>query len=255
MGMEKTLTLTSFQDPIHVALFGANGGIGQGFLRHLAADPSVETVHAFSRRGLDVATLEGGDKITPIEYQPDTEDQIADAIQAIKNTPINLAIVTIGTLHDAQDGPEKAIKDLTVDRFLEVMRVNAALPAMIGKHLMPQLKERRKTVFAALSARVGSISDNRLGGWHSYRASKAALNQLVRNMAIEIRLRNKDGIAVTLHPGTVDTGLSEPFQKNVPAQKLFTPEYSTAHMLSVLNGLTPEDSGKCFDFAGKEVQP
>ena len=126
-------------------------------------------------------------------------------------------------------------------------------PALVAKHMLPLMPRKGRAVFAALSARVGSISDNRLGGWHAYRASKAALNMLVRNYAIEQARINNQFIAVTLHPGTVDTGLSQPFQSNVPDAQLFTPDQSAEYLLNVLDGLTPADTGKCFDWAGKQV--
>lgn len=116
--------------------------------------------------------------------------------------------------------------------------------------LMPR-KER--SVFAALSARVGSISDNRLGGWHAYRASKAALNMLVRNYAIEQARRAPGAICVGLHPGTVDTSLSRPFQSGVPEGRLFTPDEAAGYLLDVIDALGPDDSGRCFDWAGKQV--
>ena len=115
------------------------------------------------------------------------------------------------------------------------------------------MPRRGRAVFAALTARVGSIGDNRLGGWHAYRASKAALNMLIRNYGIEQARLNPDFIVAGLHPGTVDTALSHPFQKNVPDQQLFSPTESAKHLLRVIDGLTPADSGKCFDWAGKEI--
>ena len=119
--------------------------------------------------------------------------------------------------------------------------------------MLPLMPRKGRAVFAALSARVGSISDNRLGGWHAYRASKAALNMLVRNYAIEQARVNDRFIAVTLHPGTVDTGLSRPFQSNVPDAQLFSPDQSAGYLLKVIEGLTPANTGKSFDWAGKEI--
>ena len=110
-------------------------------------------------------------------------------------------------------------------------------------------------MFAALSARVGSISDNRIGGWYGYRAAKAALNMTIRNLAIELGRTHKQALCVGLHPGTVDTALSEPFQKNVAPERLFTPDYAAIRMLSVLDQLTPADSGKCLAWDGAEIQP
>ena len=132
------------------------------------------------------------------------------------------------------------------------MEIYTLLPAMIAKASVGTLSKER-SVFAALSARVGSISDNRLGGWHSYRASKAALNMLLRNIAIEVARKNKGAVVAGLHPGTVDTGLSEPFQGNVPNGKLFSPEHSAAELLKVVDRLQPEQSGRCFDYAGLEI--
>lgn len=234
--------------PMDAVVFGASGGIGAAFLEALRQDPAIDTVYALSRQQLDTQ-----DGTEPLVYTAD-EKGIEAAISALPLERIGVAICAIGTLHDETQGPEKTIRHLTPDRFLEVMHINAVLPALIGKALMPALKKQPMT-YAALSARVGSISDNRMGGWHSYRASKAALNMLMRNIAIEAGRLNKDAIAVTLHPGTVDTTLSEPFQSNVPEGKLFAPDYSVGEMLKTLKGLSPEDSGKCFDYAGKEIAP
>lgn len=124
---------------------------------------------------------------------------------------------------------------------------------MVAKHFLPKLAKDQRAVFAALSARVGSISDNQLGGWYSYRASKAALNMIIKNLSIEMKMRYKQAIIVGLHPGTVDSRLSKPFQANVPAGKLFTADYAVAKMLEVINTLTPENSGKYYAWDGKEI--
>jgi NAD(P)-dependent dehydrogenase (short-subunit alcohol dehydrogenase family) len=121
--------------------------------------------------------------------------------------------------------------------------VNTIGPALIAKHMLPKLPRDRPAVFAVLSARVGSIGDNRLGGWHGYRASKAALNMLIANLAIEMRRTHPLAVIVALHPGTVATSLSEPFQAGVAADKLFSPETSATHLLNVIDRLSPEDSG------------
>ena len=110
-------------------------------------------------------------------------------------------------------------------------------------------------MFAALSAPVGSIADNRLGGWHAYRASKAALNQIIRTCSIELARKRREALIVGLHPGTVETALSEPFRGNVPDKKLFTPDYSAGCLLEVINALTPAQSGRCFDWQGEEIAP
>jgi len=137
----------------------------------------------------------------------------------------------------------------------KVFAVNTTGPALVASALLDALPREGKSVFAALSARVGSISDNRLGGWHAYRASKAALNQIIRTCSIELTRKRRDALIVGLHPGTVETGLSEPFRDNVPDGKLFTPDYSAERLLNVIDTLTPEQSGRCFDWQGEEVLP
>ena len=133
--------------------------------------------------------------------------------------------------------------------------INAIGPALVAKHFLPAQPRTGRTVFAVLSAKVGSIGDNRLGGWYGYRASKAALNQLVRTLAIEHRRRNDRSIVVGLHPGTVDTALSKPFQANVVADQLFTPGRAAVQLLDVIEGLRAIDSGKLFGWEGSEITP
>jgi NAD(P)-dependent dehydrogenase (short-subunit alcohol dehydrogenase family) len=132
--------------------------------------------------------------------------------------------------------------------------INTIGPAMCAKYFLPLLRRDEKAVFAALSARVGSISDNRMGGWYAYRASKAALNMILKTLSIEYGRRFKQAVIAGLHPGTVDTNLSKPFQSNVQPGKLFTPELAAKQLVDVIDGLTPEDSGYLFDWAGKRVE-
>lgn len=142
---------------------------------------------------------------------------------------------------------------LTAEHLLRDYRVNTVGPALVAKHFLPLLPRDRRAIFAALSARVGSTSDNRLGGWHSYRASKAALNMILRNLAIELVRSHPQAIVAGLHPGTVQTRLSEPFQRGVQPEKLFTPEHSAGRLLSVLDGLAPADSGGVFAWDGTVI--
>ena len=135
-----------------------------------------------------------------------------------------------------------------------VFHLNTIGPALVAKHFLPVLPRDRRSLFAALSARVGSIGDNRIGGWHSYRASKAALNMLIRNYAIELGRTHSQAVCVALHPGTVDTALSEPFQANLPEGQLTAPGQAARNLLDVLDGLGSEDSGQLFDWAGKRVE-
>ncbi len=182
------------------------------------------------------------------------EASIASAAAHVSTgSPPSLIIVATGELHADGKGPEKALKDLDPSWLAQVYAVNAVGPALVAKHFLPIMANTGHVVFAALSARIGSISDNHLGGWHGYRASKAALNMLIRNIAIEERRRNERAIVVALHPGTVDTNLSRPFQGNVQPGRLFTPERAAMQLLDVIEELKISDSGKLFDFEGEEV--
>ncbi len=230
-------------------VFGTSGGIG-GELARLLAGRRSGPVFGVSRS--PAPQIEG---VTALRADLTDEASLLAAADQIKATGApDLVIVASGLLSDGNAlQPEKSYRHQTFDAFQKVFAANTFGPALAAKHMLPLMPRKGRAVFAALSARVGSISDNRLGGWHAYRASKAALNMLVRNYAIEQGRRNDEFIAVGLHPGTVDTQLSKPFQGNVPDRKLFTPEYSASALLGVLDKLGPEDSGKVFDYAGQPV--
>lgn len=231
-------------------VIGATGGIGREVVRQLSENPNAEKVYALSRKGeaFDAAN------ITSLKADVTDEASLEKAAGKIgEDGKTQLVFVATGILHGKDISPEKALKDIETAQMDEVFKVNTFGPALVAKHFTPLLDRQNPSVFAAISARVGSISDNRLGGWYSYRASKAALNMLLRGTSIELARRNKTATVLGLHPGTVDTGLSEPFQTNVPEGKLFTPEYSVERMLEVVNGITPDDTGKVFDYAGEEV--
>lgn len=184
------------------------------------------------------------------------EASIAAAAERLSN--LDLVIVATGVLQRDIDGgvqikPEKTWRSLDAAVMAEVFAINTIAPAIIAKHVLPKLVRDRRAVFAALSARVGSISDNRLGGWYSYRASKAALNQIIRTLSIELAVRAPQAICVGLHPGIVDTQLSKPFQSNVAQEKLFTPDVAANDLLDVITGLTPADTGRVVDWSGARV--
>ena len=233
---------------------GAGGGIGGALVAALADDPDFAGIVALSRTPLDVAAggrlrhgvIDVGD--------PASIEQAAAGLTAIGG-PIRLVIVATGLLHDGRQQPEKSYRALDADALLESYRINAVGPALVARHMLPLLAPTGRSVFAALSARVGSIGDNRSGGWHGYRASKAALNMILRNLAIETRRRTPDLLCVGLHPGTVETRLSRPFQRNVPSPQLFTPSFAAERLLSVIDGLRPKDSGSVLDWQGVTVPP
>ncbi len=165
-----------------------------------------------------------------------------------------LIIIATGILHSADKGPEKSLRDLDPEWMIENYRLNAIGPALIAKHFLPLIPRNGPAYIAFLSARVGSISDNRLGGWHSYRASKAALNMLVRNISVEWQRKNPQAIIVGLHPGTVETPLSAPFKGN-PAHDRFPPAQAAQQMLDVLERLAPDQSGQLFAYNGSLIAP
>lgn len=234
---------------LRCAVLGASGGIGGALASQLAARGDVAQVHAGSRSG----AVPRHAKIRPFRFDLADEASIAAAAAAI-GAPLDLVIVATGTLHRADGtGPEKSFRALDAAGMAELYAVHAIGPALVAKHFLPLLARDRRAVFAALSARVGSISDNRLGGWHSYRAAKAALNMLVRNFAIEMGRTNPRAIVAALHPGTVDTALSRSFQKNVAPDRLFSAETSAAHLLAVIGALTPAQSGRVFAWDGSEI--
>ena len=188
----------------------------------------------------------------------DTLDEASVAETATKCAeagPIDLVIVATGILHDGDRlQPEKRMHDLDAAAMADVFRINTIAPAILAKHFLPQMRRDGKSAFAAISARVGSISDNRLGGWASYRASKAALNMLIKTLSIEHARTHRDGIVVALHPGTTDTALSKPFQRNVPDGKLFSPDFTSECLLRVLDELTSDDTGGFFAWNGDPIE-
>ena len=233
---------------------GAGGGIGGALVSALAEDAELAGVVALSRRP---GTAAGGGRVRTgaIDIGDPGSIEAAAARLAGIEGPIRLVIVATGMLHDGRVQPEKTYRALEADALLQSYRINAVGPALVARSMLPLLAPTGRSVFAALSARVGSIGDNRSGGWHGYRASKAALNMILRNLAIETRRRMPDLICVGLHPGTVETGLSRPFQRNVPGPKLFTPEFSALRLLAVIDGLRPEQSGSVLDWQGETVPP
>jgi NAD(P)-dependent dehydrogenase (short-subunit alcohol dehydrogenase family) len=184
------------------------------------------------------------------------EAQIEDAVAQIPQTPlIDWIFIATGWLHDDRYGPEKTYKSLDASHLMHAYRINAVGPALLLKQLITRLNPSNACRVGIVSARVGSISDNGLGGWHAYRASKAALNMLIKNFAIELARKKSRHIVVGLQPGTTDTALSAPFQRNVPEGQLQTPEHTATQLLRVMQKLRPEDSGGLFDFLGLPFAP
>lgn len=244
--------LSGFAEPVTACLFGGSGGIGAALVHALSRDPMIKRLFVGARNSDAIAS---GENIVPFAFDLLDEDSIADAAAIIGAAgPVHLAIVATGLLHDGDSmQPERAARSQTANAYARAFAINATGPALIAKHVLPFLPRAERSVFVALSARVSSIGDNRLGGWHAYRASKAALNMIIRNLAIEQARRNPDSIVFSYHPGTVDTGLSRPFQANVPDEKLFSPGRAADYLLDVIDRAQPADSGRIFAWDGSII--
>lgn len=231
--------LSSFPQGGVAIVFGATGGIGAAILEHLRISDCFTQVVALSRRSEP-----------PFDLMD--EESIAGAVASVVGLgDLRLVIDATGFLHDQAQGPEKSWRDLDAGRLARSFALNTIGPALLMKHALPALAPSSKAVFATLSARVGSIGDNYLGGWYGYRASKAALNQMVRTAAIELKRRKPAALCIALHPGTVRTALSSPFTKD--GLEVQAPQTSAARLLSVIDGLGAEHSGGFFDHLGVAI--
>ena len=231
-------------------VFGASGSIGSALVRQLAASGQYGTVYAGARGPL----LDLPKGAAAFQFELTDEETIAAAARSFAAPPA-LVIVATGTLHDPSRGiaPEKSWRMIDPAAMARLMAINVIGPALIAKHLLPLLPRDRRAVFAALSARVGSISDNRLGGWHSYRAAKAALNMLVANFAIECRRSHPLAVIAAVHPGTVDTALSAPFRRGLPEGQVQPPAAAAAALLATLAKLSPDQSGGLYAWDGSRL--
>ena len=237
---------------LRVAVVGASGGIGAALVEQLITSDQVAQVHALSRQ----IKPHPSSKVSNLAFDFTDEDSLEASAQVLAEVgPLDIVILATGLLQGNGIAPEKNLRALSFEGFEKSFMTNAIGPAMTARYFLPLMRRDGKAVFAALSARVGSISDNHIGGWYAYRSAKAALNMILKTLSIEMGRRFKNLIIIGLHPGTVDTKLSKPFQGNVPDGKLFTPEYSAKKLLSVIDQVTPDNSGDLLDWAGKIVTP
>lgn len=245
--------MTEMTSPVPLArtavIVGASGGIGAALMQTLSGRGELERLFALSRRR--PPDLPHKASWLPIDLEQEATLEAAAA--AIGEA--DLVIVATGLLQDQRQAVERSYRALTAEAMARSYLINTIGPALVAKAFLPRLPKDRRSVFAVLSARVGSISDNGLGGWHSYRASKAALNMMVRTLSIEVRRERPLALCVALHPGTVATPLSAPFQKGVPPEKLFSPELGAEQLLRVVEGLSPRDTGRIFAWDGSEIAP
>lgn len=228
-GHPSAQTMSSLPEGYRALVVGAGGGLGAAFCDRLRADPRCEQVLGLGRHSNP-----------PLELMDGASVQAA-ALQAAGQAPWHLLVVASGILHGPGLRPEKRLADLDADAFHRVLAINTVGPALVLRHFAP-LMDRQRSLVGLLSAKVGSIGDNRLGGWYAYRASKAALNMVVKTAAIEMARTHKGLVMAALHPGTVRTGLSDPFNGQTLGRD---PQEAATQLLAVLDGLKAEDSG-CF---------
>lgn len=247
-------------DRAQVLIVGASQGIGLGFVRHLLAAPEVSQVYATYRQADTAVKLlelleQYPDRLSCISVDVTDEDQIAAMTENIRSQTrtLHLVINCVGVLHQGELQPEKSLRQINPDRLLHYFQVNSIPTILLAKHLASLLKHGDRSIFASISAKVGSIGDNQLGGWYGYRASKAALNMFLKTIAIEYQRTNPKTIVLALHPGTTDTRLSKPFQKNVPPEKLFPVERTVDQLLTVIEQRTLADSGQFFSWDGSQL--
>ncbi len=241
-------------------IIGASQGIGLGFVQKLLQDDRIAKIYATYRQPETATELIAlantyPDKLTCLVMDVTDESQIEICTQKLSADikKLHLVVNCVGILHDSSLQPEKSLRQINSENLLKSFQVNSIASVLLAKHLLPLLKHPEPSVFACISAKVGSIGDNRLGGWYGYRASKAALNMFMKTTAIEYKRRTPKTIVVTLHPGTTDTRLSQPFQKNVPVEKLFSVERTVNQLMDVMENLKDIDSGEFFSWDGSKL--
>jgi NAD(P)-dependent dehydrogenase (short-subunit alcohol dehydrogenase family) len=236
---------------------GASRGIGLELTRLLLERGArvVATCRAPERADALASLGVTHDGLRVVRLDVEDEASIADAAARVRAAAprLHLLMNVAGILHDGPLGPEKKLDEVDPANLHRVFAVNAFGPLLVAKHFAPLLRHDEPAVLANLSARVGSIGDDRLGGWYAYRASKAAQNMFTKNLSIELGRRAKNLTVVALHPGTVDTGLSAPFTSRVPPDKLFSPARAARQLLAIVDGVTPEDTGRFFAWDGQEI--
>ena len=245
---------------LNVLVVGASRGIGLGFVKEMLQQSNVNQIYGTYRdrasaSELSILSNQHSQQLTAIPMDVTDESSISKAIEQISQQipALHVVIYCVGILHDGDFQPEKSLRQIVPENLVRYFQVNSIGAVLLAKHIMPLLRHKEPSIFAAISAKVGSIGDNRLGGWYGYRASKAALNMFLKTISIEYSRRCPKTIVVALHPGTTDTSLSEPFQGNVPPSKLFPVSRTVNQLLEVMQNLEPKDSGEFFSWDGDSL--
>ena len=234
----------------NILIAGSSGAIGKEFTKFYCDDPNVGKVVTLSRKTNDFIHK----KIQSIGFDYNKEETFENIEKLSHLESISTIIIATGILHTDHIKPEKSINGINPEGLTKVFQVNVFGPILLVKMLLPLIKKSQRVKIIFLTARVGSISDNELGGWYSYRSSKSALNMMISNLSIELQRANQENIVIGMHPGTVKSNLSEPFLRHVK-HNVFSPKESVELMLQVISKINHKDSGKCFDFSGKVIDP
>ena len=236
-------------------IIGANSGIARALVNHIAQEENHSLI-LVSREKFEGKIMHDN-KVQSIvikDYSTQSILAATNEIQMTPDSPLERVFICQGILHTDSIKPEKRLEDVEANAFTQVMTANALSPMLWLKTLIPILAGKHQCFITVLSARVGSISDNRLGGWYSYRASKAALNMLLKTVSIECNQRAKNIKLLSFHPGTTDTQLSKPFQKNVPPGKLFTSEFVAKQLIEIVDNLEIDGELSFLDWQGKHLE-
>ncbi|MCM1982655.1 SDR family NAD(P)-dependent oxidoreductase [Lyngbya confervoides] len=245
---------------MNVLIVGGTSGIGLGFVHHCLSHPQVKTLYATYRHldtAQDLLQLQAIHparlQVLPLDVLEESSlGQALGTIQA--QTPhLHLILYCVGILHGPHLSPEKSLQQVNAQALQAYFQINSIGGILLAKYALPLLRHRDRSILGFISARVGSIEDNHLGGWYGYRASKAALNMFVRSAAIEYGRKSPQTIVVSLHPGTTDTKLSQPFQRNVPPEKLFSVDRTVRQLWQVLERLDGTHSGQFFAWDGSPI--
>ncbi|MBW4659334.1 MAG: SDR family NAD(P)-dependent oxidoreductase [Drouetiella hepatica Uher 2000/2452] len=236
-------------------IVGAGQGIGLGFVQQMLQTDRPQRIYATYRNPQSELLTLDDSRLQCLPMDITEEIQIAAVVEKIRSEVkgLHTVINCVGVLHDGTMQPEKSLRQINADQLLRYFQVNSIGAVLLAKQVQPLLKHGDRAIFATISAKVGSIGDNQLGGWYGYRASKAALNMLMKNTAIEYKRTCPRAIVVTLHPGTTDTQLSQPFQRNVPTEKLFSVDRTVQQLLEVIDRLQESDSGEFFSWNGDRL--
>ena len=252
--------LRNFDAPANVLVVGATGGIGRALVEQLLDRQQVSHLFAVARHagadaGLISLAASQSSRMTLCDADMTDEASLAAMAACVqRQVPgLHLIVNATGLLHDEHLQPEKSLAQVSAASLQANFAVNAFGPILLAKALMLLMRHAHPVVFASLSARVGSISDNRLGGWYGYRAAKAAQNQLLKTLSIELARINRSSVVLALHPGTTDTALSKPFQARVADDKLFSAAFAASSLLQIIGQHGPADSGSFYAWDGQQI--